>query len=742
MSTPPSGRENRNPRELGSRLQQREQQLQDATHDALTRLAAVAQADEHAVMPRVGAPLLAAVTALADAAGIAIVSPRNFDPGWDHEQALRAIERNSHIRTRKVLLEAKWWNKDCGPILAFRANARTPVALLYRARKYSLLDPGTGGESVVDVEVAASLEPFGFVLYRPFPEKIHHPLDIVLFSMRGMQREILVLLLTAMAGALLAMFTPIATMALIDTAIPDANRSLLLQLGLGLLAAAAGKSLFDLTEVFVSTRVTTATNAVTQGAVWDRLLKLRPSFLRKYSTGDLSSRAMAISTIFRRLSATSLRAIFGSFVSLLNLALMFYYSPLLAVIGLVAGLLIAAATQASGVAMLKRLRPLQLLEGKIFGLTVQLINGISKLRVSGTERFAFVYWGKRYTEQQRLNYSAQRIQDWVSSLNQTIPTLATAIVFFVAGTAMAGPGSAGLSPGSFLAFSAAFGVFIGSLAFLSNTGVDMLNDLSLWRRSEPILSAEPEMDPSKSLPGKLQGKIEISHVTFRYQQSGRLILEDVSVVAEPGQFVAVVGPSGSGKSTLLRLLLAFETPISGHIQFDGQDLNGLDPLAVRRQLGVVLQTSSLLGGSIFQNIAAGASITLDQAWEAVRQAGLESDIKALPMGMHTYLSEGATNVSTGQRQRLLIARALVFKPRVLLFDEATSALDNRAQATVSQSLDRLNVTRLVIAHRLSTIRNADHIYVMESGRIVEHGTFAELAVGGGLFSRMMARQML
>jgi len=493
--------------------------------------------------------------------------------------------------------------------------------------------------------------------------------------------------------------------------------------------------------VFVSTRVTTASNSVTQAAVWDRLLKLRPSFLRKYSTGDLTSRAMAISTIFRHLSATGLRAIFGGFVSLLNLALMFYYSSPLAIIGLVAGLLTAGVTQASGIAMLRRLRPLQLLEGKIFGLTVQLINGISKLRVSGTERFAFAYWGRRYAEQQRLNWSVQRVQDLVGALNQTIPTLATALVFFLAGNELAGP-QPRLTTGSFLAFSSAFGVFIGSLAFLSNTGVELVNDLNLWRRSEPILTAEPEMDPSKSLPGELQGRLEVSHVTFRYQQSGRLTLEDVCISVESGQFVAIVGPSGSGKSTLLRLLLGFESPVSGHIQFDGQDLQGLDPLSVRRQLGVVLQTSNLLGGSIFQNISAGASITLDQAWEAVRMAGIEDDIRALPMGMHTYLSEGATNISVGQRQRLLIARALVFKPRILLFDEATSALDNRAQAIVSESLESLKVTRLVIAHRLSTIRNANHIYVMESGRIVEHGTFSELADGKGLFARMMSRQMM
>jgi ABC-type bacteriocin/lantibiotic exporter with double-glycine peptidase domain len=200
--------------------------------------------------------------------------------------------------------------------------------------------------------------------------------------------------------------------------------------------------------------------------------------------------------------------------------------------------------------MVRRLRPLQRLEGRIFGLTIQLINGISKLRVSGMERFAFAYWGKKYSEQQKLNSSVQRLHDHIGSLNQTIPTLATAAIFFVAGSLLLQPnaqGVAGLSPGFFLAFSAAFGVFIGSLAYLSNTVVDVLSDLSLWQRSEPILAAEPEMDSRKSDSGPLQGKVAMTHVTFRYQDSGPLKLEDVSFQADPGEFVAIVGPSGSGK---------------------------------------------------------------------------------------------------------------------------------------------------------------------------------------------------
>jgi NHLM bacteriocin system ABC transporter ATP-binding protein len=741
----PPERNDPEPRNLASRLNQREQQQADATHNALTALASVARGPGK-LLPSGGPPMVAALRVLGEVCGIQIEPPRVIDPDWTQEQTLRAIERSSHIRSRRVMLEGEWWKKDCGAILAFALQDGRPQALLPQAGgRYLQFDPSSGAQTFVDAPAARALQPFGYVFYRPFPEKIHGAIDLFRFSTRAMGHEFKLLLATVLAGALLSMSVPIATGILFDTAIPDASRSLLLQMGLGLIVAAVGKSLFDLLEAVVTTRISTAMNSVTQAAVWDRLLKLHPSFLRQYSTGDLVTRAMAISTIFRRLSATGMRAIFGSFVSLINLALMFYYSWRLAVIGLAAGAFILMMTQVSGVAMLRHLRPLQQLEGRLFGITVQLIYGISKLRVSGTERFAFVYWGKRYSEQQKLFLVVQRLRDHVSALNQTIPTLATAMIFLIAGTTLlssAGDSPSTQPPGDFLAFSVAFGVFIGSVSFLSNTAVDVLHDLNLWRRSEPILAAEPEMGAGKSPPGSLEGAISISHVTFRYQNSGRLTLDDVTVEANPGEFVAIVGPSGSGKSTLVRLLLGFETPASGTVQFDGQDLNGLDPLGVRRQLGVVLQSSNLLAGSIFDNIAAGVAITLDQAWDAARRASIAPDIESFPMGMHTFISEGANNISMGQRQRLLIARALVFKPRILLFDEATSALDNRAQAVVSRSLDNLKVTRIVVAHRLSTIRNADRIYVMQAGRVVETGSFAELAAGNGLFSRMMARQVL
>lgn len=325
-----------------------------------------------------------------------------------------------------------------------------------------------------------------------------------------------------------------------------------------------------------------------------------------------------------------------------------------------------------------------------------------------------------------------------------MPTVSSIIIFWLAVTFITqapSAGDAGLSTGKFLAFNSAFAIFIVGTTQLSNTIVSILDISIFWERAKPIFQAQSEIDLSKSDPGRLTGKVKVDRVTFRYREDGPLNLADVTIQAQPGEFIALVGPSGSGKSTLIRLLLGFETPKDGTIYYDGQDLSGLDISAVRRQIGVVLQNGRINSASIFENISSGALVTMEEAWEAARMAGFAEDIQSMPMEMHTVISEGGTNLSGGQRQRLLIARALVLKPKILIFDEATSALDNRTQAIVSTSLDNLGVTRIVIAHRLSTIQNADRIYVIEAGRVVQQGKFEELVNQEGLFANLMARQM-
>jgi ABC-type bacteriocin/lantibiotic exporter with double-glycine peptidase domain len=367
---------------------------------------------------------------------------------------------------------------------------------------------------------------------------------------------------------------------------------------------------------------------------------------------------------------------------------------------------------------------------------VQLINAVPKLRVAGAEPRAFACWGRSYSRKQRLVERIQAIQDCLRMVNSVAPAFATAISF---GLALSGKG---IELGTILAFNLALGGFMQAIAELSDATGGLVSIATYWRRTRTILDAAPEVDSTKANPGRLTGRLAMDRVTFRYRQDGRLTLEDVSLHAEPGECIALVGPSGSGKSTILNLLIGFETPTSGAIRLDGHELRGLDPGAVRRQIGVVRQDSRLTSQSIFENIVCGSRFTLEEAWEAARAAGLAQDIEQMPMGMHTIVSEGGSNLSGGQRQRLLIARALVMKPRILLFDEATSALDNRTQQIVTESVRRLNATRVIVAHRLSTIRHADRIYVIEAGRVVQHGTFDELSRPPGVFERLMRRQMI
>jgi ATP-binding cassette subfamily B protein len=264
----------------------------------------------------------------------------------------------------------------------------------------------------------------------------------------------------------------------------------------------------------------------------------------------------------------------------------------------------------------------------------------------------------------------------------------------------------------------------------------------LWERAEPLLKTPIEILADASDPGELEGNITLERVSYRYAPALNLTLDRVSFEAKAGEFIALVGPSGSGKSTVVRMLLGFGTPEEGTVSYDGKPLQSLKLDLVRRQIGTVMQNSGIFAGSIFEVISGSASISLEQAWEAAEMVSLADDIRDMPMGMQTAVPEGGGTLSGGQRQRLAIARALVRKPKILIFDEATSALDNRTQAIVTQSLENLRVTRVVIAHRLSTIKNADKIVVIQKGQVVETGVYATLMDAGGVFFQLMNRQII
>jgi ATP-binding cassette subfamily C protein len=420
---------------------------------------------------------------------------------------------------------------------------------------------------------------------------------------------------------------------------------------------------------------------------------------------------------------------------------MFYYSWTLAAVATMTIAVAAGVTFFGGWIQLQVERPLNELRGKLSGRVLQLINGVARFRVSATESRAFATWAADFSEQRRLTNRARIIANRIAVFNAAFPVLACAAIFFFAAQPMLTTGHT-LGTGSFMAFQAAFLQTLMCVIELSACTLAVMSVVPLYERARPILTALPEEAAAQNQVPELDGRLELSHVSFRYKPDRPLILDDISLSVRAGEFVAFVGPSGCGKSTLFRLLLGFERPESGSISYDGLELSTLDAAAVRRQAGVVLQNSTLFSGDIFTNIVGSMLLTLDDAWEAARMSGLDTDIEAMPMGMHTMVGEGGAGLSGGQRQRLMIARALVHRPRILLLDEATSALDNQTQAIVSQALDRLRATRLVIAHRLSTVMRADRIVVLEKGRIVQQGRYEELLGVPGMFQELAKRQLM
>ncbi len=663
---------------------------------------------------------------------------------WEVDDGLRnplgAICVASRVRSRRVALKGDWWLRDSGSILVRYKDGRVPLAAMRdRKGRYELHDPADGSRVMMRAGLAERLEPFGVVFYRPLPDVPVTTRTLVRFVLSGMSGLLWNIAVIAILGGALGLFMPIATGFVFAQVIPSSMRGQLIQVFIGLTIATVSAQVFEVVRAYTVLRLNGRSATAMQAAVFDRLLQLPAAFFQRYTVGDLVARVNGVSEVRKLLSAAAITALLGGLTGFLNFVLLFYFAPTLAwVAGLFALLTCAAIGFLSWRA--KRLQDgIQDITGKLAGLVFQLISGIAKLRVAGAEDRALAMWAQRYVEKVRLENRASDANGLVILVTNGLPLLASIVTFGVVGAMM--ETTSALSVATFVAFNSAMGAFLAATVATSTKLVEMVQIIPLMKRASVILMEPPEITASRPGPGRLTGRIEGRNLSFRYRPDQPLILNSVSFYAEPGEFVAFVGPSGSGKSTALRLLLGFEAPETGGVFFDGQDLATIDVGAVRRQMGVVLQGSRLMAGDIFTNIIGSSPLKLDDAWEAAEMAGFADDVRDMPMGMHTVISEGGSTLSGGQRQRLLIARALVHKPRIILFDEATSALDNRTQKIVTESLDRMNATRIVIAHRFSTIEHADRVYVIDGGTVMEWGSPADLLTREGVFARLAARQL-
>ncbi|OAN49556.1 hypothetical protein A6A04_19240 [Paramagnetospirillum marisnigri] len=658
--------------------------------------------------------------------------------GDDRPLTVEEVTRSARIRARQVALRGEWWRQDLGPLVAFADEDGRPLAVVPNPKGgYRLHDPARAAEGELDVATAESLAPMAWTFYAPLPDGPLAAMDLLRLGFRHQKRDIAVALIAGALGGFMGMMLPIATSSVFQTIIPGHHTSQLVQVGLALVMAAAASTIFKITGDVALLRMEGRIAGHLQAGIIDRLLRLPSSFFSAYSTGDLAQRTLTVEMVRKAMTGLVLSSFLAGIFSIFSLGLLFYYQPMTALVALLLLLLMLAFSVWVGARQLATLFEGEALSGNIISLVLQLISSIQKLRVAGAEDRAFVLWGRNFAELRTRTAKSRRIANLHATVMAGWDILSLAMVFLVVSMAA----GSNLETGQFLAFVAAFTMFMGSLTQVSRAVIQCFNVKPMIDRTKPLLDAVPEVDASKEDPGRLSGDIEVNNVYFRYDHESPRVLNGLTLQVRPGEFIALVGPSGCGKSTLMKLLLGFERPEAGGIFLDGHDLRTLDVQAVRRQVGVVLQSGRVMPGSIYENIKGAADATVDDFWEAARMAGLEDDIRAMPMGMHTMLTEGSAALSGGQVQRMLIARAVVSKPRLLLFDEATSALDNRTQAIVTQSLSKLSVTRIAIAHRLSTVKDADRIYVLKDGRVIEVGNYDELMAKNGLFSELARRQL-
>jgi len=650
------------------------------------------------------------------------------------------IARAARLRVRRTLLRGEWWRQDAGPLVGWHGEARNPVALVRRGpRRYVMLDSKTGTQRVVDRALAMELAPEAVSFYPALPTRPLRFRDLLTFSFRHSTGSFLRIVIAIIAIGLLSLVTPQITSLLVNSVIPRSEIDQLVFCALALAVTAIATASIQTMEGLAMLKVEGLMDWRLQAAVIDRMLRLPTSLFREYTVGDFVDRSMGIDAARRVFTGRALRSMLMGVFAWFSIALMLYYDFKLGLIALVLTLIRALLIVATSGLRLYYENKYFTQQGKIGGFVLQLIAGIGKLRVADATARALAVWSKQFADQKRNFISSQKASNALGIFEAAFPLIATLIIF---GAATFLKSKLLVDVGGFLAFFAAFGQSMASIGAWASGISESLIAIPRITRLRPLISGEAELSDERKSPGELSGTVELSRVTFRYTQSGPPVLENVSLRIAQGEYVAIVGPSGSGKSSLFRLLLGFEKPESGTVFLDGKAIDTLDISAVRRQLGVVLQNGKLATGSLYDNICGGVQLPLEMAWEAARLAGLEDDIKAMPMGMNTVVSEGVNTLSGGQRQRIMIARAVARRPRILLFDEATSALDNQSQSIVSNSLGNLNVTRIIIAHRLSTVRQADRIIVLVDGKVVQTGSYDELSNTPGMFASFAKRQLL
>ena len=639
---------------------------------------------------------------------------------------------------RKVRLEDDWYRRAIGAYLGFRTEDGAPLALIPSGLAgYRCYDPAAGESWAVTSGTRDKIKREAYCFYRPLPQKkISIPLLVRYILGSLYLSDFLIIAAVTLAVTLIGFLTPRLTNLLYGQVLERKNVSVLAAIAVFMISAGVSKIVITTARDLISSCVETRVQLNVESAAMMRVLSLPPDFFREYSSGELSTRVQSINTLCSAIVNAVLTTGLTSLISLLYITQIFRYAPVLVVPSLVIILLTVVLSVLTMLLEMQRQQKSMEEGAKTTGLSFALINGIQKIRLAGAEKRTFAKWASQYNIQAELLYNPPLFLKVSNVISQGIQLAGTIVLYAIAL-------SGAVLMKDYMAFNAAYGTVMGAFTSVMSIALIFARIRPVLHMAQPILDAQPETGEKKKVITSLKGNIELDSVTFRYEQNGPKIIDNLSLKIRSGEYVAIVGPSGCGKSTLIRLLLGFEKPERGSVFYDGRNIEQIDLKSLRRKIGTVMQNSGLFNESIYANIALSTnSLTLDEAWEAAEMACIADDIRAMPMGMHTMISEGQGGISGGQKQRLMIARAIAPKPAILIFDEATSALDNITQKKVTEALDNLKCTRVVIAHRLSTIRSCTRILYLGEGRVLEEGTYEELMDKKGLFAEMVARQQL
>lgn len=652
------------------------------------------------------------------------------------EEQMDYIMRPLGITRRKVKLDKDWYKSAIGPMIGTLKGSGNVVALIPKGfSKYILLDFVSGKKIKVNAKTKDLIENEALLFYKPLPLKELKIIDLVKFIISQLSVVDIVVYLAIMGLiTLLGMLSPVFTKWLFGEVLDSGNASILISLAIFMVSYSISQALLSIYQGFVNNKVSVKIDIAVEAAVMQRILTLPAPFFKKYSSGELSERQSYVkalcSTLINSIGSTGLSAVF----SLVYIGQVFAYAPSLVLPSICITIATITISLITTFKQMKISKEAMFASSKTSGVSYSMITGIQKIKLAGAEDRMFARWAGFFAKGTKYTYNPPMFLKLSGTINLAISLFGTIIIYVIAV-------NTGVTVSDYYAFNSAYGMASGAFTALAGIATIIANIKPILEMAKPIMETAPEIAEGKEEITSLRGDIELNNIYFRYDDSMPDVIKGLSLKINSGEYVAIVGTTGCGKSTLLRILLGFETPQKGSVFYDGKDINTIDLESLRKKIGTVMQDGKLFLADIYSNIVITApELKMSDAWEAAKIASVDEDIKNMPMGMHTLISEGQGGISGGQKQRIMIARAVAPKPKVLMFDEATSALDNITQRKVSEAIDKLNCTRIVIAHRLSTIRHCDRIIVLDQGNIVESGTYEELIAKNGVFSELVERQ--